>query len=81
MDAAGEAIVLEFVHGALRAHNNTVGVLTNDPTWDWHVANLNNYASLQRGWYKTNTDGIEVRHRKDRSARRPWRRLRVAPSL
>ena len=60
VDAAGDAIVLEFVQGALRVHNNTIGVLTNDPTWDWHVANLNNYVGLQRTWPKPNTKGIEV---------------------
>ena len=39
-------------------HNNTVGVdnsgiglMTNDPTWDWHLQNLNNYAALQPGWH------------------------------
>ena len=61
VDAAGAAVVLEWVLGALRVHNNSaVGVLTNDPTWEWHVANLNNYAALQRSWVKPNTDGIEV---------------------
>jgi choloylglycine hydrolase len=35
----------------LRLHNNTaVGVMTNDPTWDWHLQNLNNYVALQPTW-------------------------------
>ena len=26
--------------------------MTNDPTWDWHLQNVNNYAALQPGWYQ-----------------------------
>eukprot|EP00928_Gymnodinium_smaydae_P088601 TRINITY_DN72669_c0_g1_i1.p1 TRINITY_DN72669_c0_g1~~TRINITY_DN72669_c0_g1_i1.p1 ORF type:complete len:434 (+),score=65.14 TRINITY_DN72669_c0_g1_i1:43-1302(+) len=60
VDAVGSAIVIEFVKGDLRVHNNTVGVLTNDPTWEWHVANLNNYAALQHTWYAENNAGVEM---------------------
>eukprot|EP00927_Polykrikos_kofoidii_P063104 TRINITY_DN57928_c0_g1_i1.p1 TRINITY_DN57928_c0_g1~~TRINITY_DN57928_c0_g1_i1.p1 ORF type:complete len:458 (+),score=45.96 TRINITY_DN57928_c0_g1_i1:83-1375(+) len=58
VDSTGEAVVVEFVKGGLRIHNNTVGVLTNDPPWDWHVSNLNNYAALQHTWYQTNNVGL-----------------------
>ena len=45
-DAEGQSIVVEYVKGELRLHNNTkVGVMTNDPTWDWHLQNLNNYGT------------------------------------
>ena len=38
--------MVEYVKGELRLHNNTkVGVMTNDPTWDWHLQNLNNYGT------------------------------------
>lgn len=43
MDSTGEAIVLEFVGGKLHVHDNPLGVLTNDPTFDWHMTNLRNY--------------------------------------
>ena len=37
--------------GQLRVHNNSrVGILTNDPGWDWHVQNLNNFVGLQPNW-------------------------------
>jgi len=64
-DASGASVVVEFVKGVLTLHNNTVGadnsgigLMTNDPTWDWHLQNLNNFASLQPGWYATNNAKI-----------------------
>jgi len=36
------------------------GVFTNDPPWDWHIANLNNFVALQPGWYKDNNANVEV---------------------
>ena len=52
-DATGASIVVEYVLGELRVHNNTgIGIMTNDPTWDWHLQNVNNFAALQPGWCK-----------------------------
>ena len=45
-DAAGKCIVLEHVDGALRIHDNPLGVFTNSPTFDWHLTNLSNYVSM-----------------------------------
>ncbi len=45
-DAAGNSIVVEYVAGKLNIHDNKIGVMTNDPTYDWHVTNLNNYVNL-----------------------------------
>jgi len=45
-DAQGGAIVVEFVEGKLRVHDNPVGVLTNSPNFEWHQANLRNYVNL-----------------------------------
>ena len=60
-DADGQSIVVEYVKGELRLHNNTkVGVMTNDPTWDWHLQNLNNYVALQPTWYGTQNEALEV---------------------
>jgi choloylglycine hydrolase len=60
-DAQGHSIVVEYVKGELRLHNNTnVGVMTNDPTWDWHLQNVNNYVALQPGWYGTQNKAIEI---------------------
>lgn len=46
-DAEGHSIVIEYLQGTLTIHNNTVGVLTNDPPFDWHLHNLGTYSHLQ----------------------------------
>ncbi len=43
MDATGKAIVIEYVGGQLHVHDNPLGVLTNNPSFDWHMTNLRNY--------------------------------------
>jgi choloylglycine hydrolase len=45
-DAAGNSLVIEYVGGELRLHNNPLGVITNSPTFDWHLTNLSNYVNL-----------------------------------
>ncbi len=40
------AVVLESVKSGIRIYENPVGVLTNNPTFDYHLFNLNNYRSL-----------------------------------
>ncbi|MFY9630492.1 MAG: choloylglycine hydrolase family protein [Candidatus Cybelea sp.] len=45
-DAAGGAIVIEYTHGALGIFENKVGVMTNSPSYDWHLLNLRNYSNL-----------------------------------
>jgi len=45
-DATGKSIVIEFVDGKAHVYDNTVGVLTNSPTYDWHMQNLRNYVNL-----------------------------------
>lgn len=42
-DATGKSIVLEHVGGKLNVHDNLLGVITNSPSFDWHMTNLNNY--------------------------------------
>ena len=42
-----KSIVIEYVDGMLSIHNNTVGVVTNDPPFDWHLRNLGNYINLR----------------------------------
>ena len=41
-----ESYILEFVGGKRQWHENKMGVLTNDPSYPWHVENLNNYVAL-----------------------------------
>ncbi len=45
-DSAGNSAVVEFIDGEQRIYDNSVGVLTNAPTFDWHRTNLNNYLNL-----------------------------------
>ncbi len=45
-DSKGKSLVIEFVNGKLNLHEDTIGVLTNSPTYDWHLNNINNYVSL-----------------------------------
>lgn len=43
---SGESIVIEPVGGKLIVHENPFGVITNSPTFDWHMTNLRNYIPL-----------------------------------
>jgi len=43
---SGESIVIEPVGGKLIVHDNPFGVITNSPTFDWHMTNLRNYITL-----------------------------------
>lgn len=45
-DKSGKSIVIEPVKGKLVVTDNPLGVLTNSPTFDWHMTNLRNYISL-----------------------------------
>ena len=42
----GKSIVIEYVDGKLHVYDNKVGVLTNSPTYPWHIQNLRNYVNL-----------------------------------
>ena len=45
-DRSGDSIIVEFVKGQMMIHDNIAGVLTNSPTYDWHLNNVRNYLSL-----------------------------------
>ena len=45
-DADGNSLVIEYIDGSLRLHDNAIGVITNAPDFDWHIKNLNNYVNL-----------------------------------
>jgi len=52
IDDEREHVVLEYLDGEMRLHNNTVGAFTNDPDFTWHLRNLNNFANLSPDWPK-----------------------------
>ena len=45
-DARGGDLVVEFLDGLVVLYDNVIGVLTNSPTYDWHLTNLRNYIGL-----------------------------------
>ncbi|MEE0234944.1 MAG: choloylglycine hydrolase family protein [Bacteroidales bacterium] len=51
----GHMVVLEIVGGVPHFYENTLGVLTNAPGFQWHMTNLNNYVNLQPGSAPDNT--------------------------
>ena len=46
-DRTGASIAIEPVGGGLVIHDNPLGVMTNSPSFDWHMTNLRNYISLE----------------------------------
>ncbi|MBP3426442.1 MAG: choloylglycine hydrolase family protein [Rikenellaceae bacterium] len=48
-EPSGRQIVMEIVGGQVNFYDNTVGVLTNAPSFPWQLANLNNYVNLRAG--------------------------------
>lgn len=45
-DTSGASIAIEYVGGKLNIHDDKIGILTNNPTFDWHMTNLQNYVNL-----------------------------------
>lgn len=45
-DPSGEAIVIEFLNGEVVVFDAPLGVITNAPSYDWHMTNLRNYINL-----------------------------------
>ncbi|MBS0521693.1 MAG: choloylglycine hydrolase family protein [Proteobacteria bacterium] len=45
-DRSGKGIVVEYVKGEVQIHDNVAHVLTNAPTYDWHLDNVRNYLNL-----------------------------------
>lgn len=46
-DKTGKSIVVEKTKNKFAVYDNTVGVLTNNPTFDWHLTNLNEYIKIK----------------------------------
>lgn len=55
-DRTGKSIVIEPVDGKLIVHDNPLGIITNSPTFDWHMTNLSNYIALD----PRNVPSIEI---------------------
>ncbi len=48
-DTTGRQVVLEITGQQPHFYENELGVLTNSPGFEWHLANLNNYVNLFPG--------------------------------
>ncbi|MBB3697570.1 linear amide C-N hydrolase [Flammeovirga yaeyamensis] len=46
-DATGASIVIEYIDGELKIYDASIGVITNAPSYDWHLTNLKNYINLE----------------------------------
>lgn len=56
-DSTGASIAVEYVGGKLTIHDAPLGVITNNPTYDWHMTNLSNYVNISM----TNVDQLALR--------------------
>jgi choloylglycine hydrolase len=45
-DATGKSIVIEYTEGKLNIYDNPLGIMSNSPTFDWHMTNLRNYVNF-----------------------------------
>lgn len=45
-DTSGKCLVVENTKEGLKIFDNPVGVMTNSPSFDWHLTNLTQYAGL-----------------------------------
>lgn len=45
-DKTGANIVIEFINGEMKIFDKSIGVMTNSPTYDWHLTNVRNYVNL-----------------------------------
>ena len=70
-DASGSSVVLEYIGGELKVHANPLGVMTNSPTFDWHMTNLSNYVTMSA----KNMEKVDLGRQGDQGA---WSRQRNA---
>jgi len=45
-DKTGDGIIIEYTEAGRKVYNNTIGVLTNSPGYDWQMLNFRNYLGL-----------------------------------
>lgn len=56
-EPGGRQVVLEITGRQPHFYENTLGVLTNAPGFEWHLTNLNNYINLMTGTIQTRQIG------------------------
>lgn len=53
-DTTGKSLVIENTKSGLHVFDNKVGVLTNSPSFDWHMTNLRQYISMNHNQVVSN---------------------------
>ena len=48
VDKTGDAIVIEYTEQGRKVYNNTLGVLTNAPNYEFQMLNIRNYIELSK---------------------------------
>jgi penicillin V acylase-like amidase (Ntn superfamily) len=56
-DSTGASATIEGKDGIIRAIDNPIGVMTNDPPFDWHLVNLDNWSHLSNVDHSSGTFG------------------------
>lgn len=46
VDKSGKSIVVEKTKDEFTVYDNNIGVITNNPTFDWHIINLSQYVGI-----------------------------------
>ncbi|WP_171241272.1 linear amide C-N hydrolase [Ruegeria sp. HKCCA5491] len=60
-DPSGDEIVVEYINGELHIFEETIGVMTNSPPYNWHLTNLRNYLNLRPvNWPDIEVAGLTV---------------------
>ncbi len=57
VDKSGKSIVVEKTKDKFVVYDNRVSVMTNNPTFDWHLTNLNEYVNLSNNHSKDKSWG------------------------
>ena len=55
-----KSLTIESVKSGFKIYENPVGVLTNNPTFDYHLMNINNYMSLSEGVSENEFSNVSV---------------------
>ncbi|NPD47743.1 linear amide C-N hydrolase [Lentimicrobium sp. S6] len=61
-DKSGASIAIELVDGKLKIFDAPLKVITNKPSYDWHMTNVRNYINLSQKGFPTRTyNGLEIK--------------------
>lgn len=59
-DKKGNEIVVEFIDKEVKIYEDTVGVMTNSPSYDWHLTNLRNYLYMKQSNVLEHGESVRV---------------------